>query len=46
MDGGRVSLGISAIIRVTLRDGTFHEDIGYGSIENAKNTGITYIFKS
>lgn len=40
MDGSRVSLGISATVRVSLRDGTFHEDVGYGSIENAKNKGI------
>jgi DNA repair and recombination protein RAD52 len=33
---GRVSLGISVIVRVTLRDGTYHEDIGYGKIENSK----------
>ena len=37
VDGGKVSLGISAIVRVTLKDGTYHEDVGYGSIENAKN---------
>ncbi|ORX95522.1 Rad52/22 double-strand break repair protein [Basidiobolus meristosporus CBS 931.73] len=34
---GRVSLGMSCIMRVILKDGTFHEDIGYGSIENAKS---------
>ncbi|KAF2142620.1 uncharacterized protein K452DRAFT_249472 [Aplosporella prunicola CBS 121167] len=31
---GRISMGISVVIRVTLKDGAFHEDIGYGSIEN------------
>lgn len=45
MDGTRVSLGISAIVRVTLRDGTFHEDVGYGSIENAKSKGIYCFLK-
>jgi DNA repair and recombination protein RAD52 len=35
----KYSVGITAIIRVTLRDGVFHEDIGYGAIENAKNKG-------
>lgn len=30
----KISLGLSVIVRVTLRDGTFHEDIGYGHIEN------------
>ncbi|KAH7913309.1 Rad52/22 family double-strand break repair protein-domain-containing protein [Hygrophoropsis aurantiaca] len=35
----RCSVGVSAIVRVTLRDGTFHEDTGYGAIENAKGKG-------
>ena len=39
---GRVSLGISATVRVTLKDGTFHEDIGYGSIENAKSKSMAF----
>ena len=33
---GKISLGLSVIVRVSLRDGTFHEDIGYGHIENCK----------
>ncbi|KAL9640715.1 MAG: hypothetical protein Q9164_000110 [Protoblastenia rupestris] len=33
---GKVCVGLSVIVRVTLRDGTFHEDIGYGHIENCK----------
>ncbi|KAI9737791.1 MAG: DNA repair protein rad52 [Cirrosporium novae-zelandiae] len=33
---GKVSLGISVIVRVTLKDGTYHEDVGYGHIENCK----------
>ena len=33
---GRCSAGVSAIVRVTLRDGVFHEDTGYGSIENVR----------
>ncbi|KAK9766560.1 DNA repair protein rad52 [Basidiobolus ranarum] len=36
-DTGRVSLGMSCIMRVTLKDGTYHEDIGYGNIDNAKS---------
>ncbi|KAI8384360.1 uncharacterized protein BYT42DRAFT_562252 [Radiomyces spectabilis] len=36
-DNGRVSLGVSATVRVTLKDGAFHEDIGYGSAENQRN---------
>lgn len=38
----RVSIGLSVIVRVTLRDGTFHEDIGYGSIDNAKNKAMAF----
>lgn len=33
---GRFSIGLSVVIRISLKDGTFHEDIGYGSVENAK----------
>jgi DNA repair and recombination protein RAD52 len=32
----RYNVGVSAIVRVTLRDGVFHEDVGYGAIENAR----------
>lgn len=49
--GGRFFVGVSAIIRVTLRDGSFHEDQGYGvsegmrskalSIEKARKEAIT-----
>lgn len=38
----RVSIGLSVIVRVTLRDGTYHEDIGYGSIENAKGKAMAF----
>ncbi|KHN99403.1 DNA repair and recombination protein rhm52 [Metarhizium album ARSEF 1941] len=38
----RVSIGLSVIVRVTLRDGTYHEDIGYGSIENAKGKATAF----
>jgi DNA repair and recombination protein RAD52 len=39
---GRISVGVSCTIRVTLKDGTFHEDVGYGSIENAKSKGAAF----
>lgn len=26
-------------MRVTLRDGVFHEDVGYGMLENSKSKG-------
>ena len=35
----RYNVGASAIVRVTLRDGVFHEDIGYGMLENSKSKG-------
>ncbi|ODQ53004.1 Rad52/22 double-strand break repair protein, partial [Saitoella complicata NRRL Y-17804] len=39
---GRWSMGISVTMRVTLQDGTYHEDIGYGSIENTKGLAGAY----
>ncbi len=38
----KVSLGLSVIVRVTLRDGTYHEDIGYSEIENYKGKGAAF----
>lgn len=38
----RISLGLSVVVRVTLRDGTYHEDIGYGSIENSKGKAMAF----
>jgi DNA repair and recombination protein RAD52 len=38
----KISLGLSVIVRVTLRDGTFHEDIGYGHIENCKGKALAF----
>nr|WJN25033.1 DNA repair and recombination protein [Pseudozyma flocculosa] len=35
-DGTRYNAGVSCVVRVTLRDGAFHEDIGYGSADNAR----------
>ncbi|KAF8889604.1 Rad52/22 family double-strand break repair protein-domain-containing protein [Infundibulicybe gibba] len=35
----RYTVGVTAIMKVTLRDGTFHEDIGYGMLENSKSKG-------
>lgn len=39
---GKISLGLSTIVRVTLRDGTYHEDIGYGHIENCKGKAAAF----
>lgn len=34
---GRYNVGLSVTVRVTLKDGSYHEDIGYGSIENSRS---------
>ncbi|RHZ57161.1 RAD52 DNA repair protein RADC [Aspergillus thermomutatus] len=39
---GKISLGLSVIVRVTLKDGTYHEDIGYGHIENCKGKAAAF----
>ncbi|KAJ2557716.1 DNA repair protein rad52 [Coemansia sp. RSA 1933] len=39
LDGGRFSIGASCVMRITLRDGTFREDVGFGMIENTKSKG-------
>ncbi|PRP83753.1 hypothetical protein PROFUN_09085 [Planoprotostelium fungivorum] len=35
-EGQRFSCGISAVVRVQLKDGSFHEDVGYGTADNMK----------
>lgn len=40
--GGSISMGLSAIVRVSLKDGTFHEDIGYGSIDNCRTKSAAF----
>ena len=35
----RCNVGVTAVVKVTLKDGTFHEDIGYGSGDNLKSKG-------
>ena len=39
---GRVSMGLSVIMRVTLKDGTYHEDVGYGMISNCTGKGAAF----
>jgi DNA repair and recombination protein RAD52 len=39
---GKISLGLSVTVRVTLRDGTYHEDIGYGHTENCKGKAAAF----
>ncbi|KAK0912701.1 DNA repair protein rad52 [Friedmanniomyces endolithicus] len=41
-ENGKITLGLSTIVRVTVRDGTFHEDIGYGHIENCKGKAAAF----
>ncbi|UZJ56850.1 hypothetical protein CBS101457_006170 [Exobasidium rhododendri] len=36
VEGKRYNVGVSAIVRITLRDGTYHEDLGFGHCENVK----------
>lgn len=38
----KISLGLSVIVRVTLKDGTYHEDVGYGHIENCKGKAAAF----
>jgi DNA recombination protein Rad52 len=37
--GGKFNCGLSAIIRITLKDGCYHEDIGYGTSVNSPDRG-------
>jgi DNA recombination protein Rad52 len=39
---GRVSVGMSCIVRVWLRDGSFHEDVGYGVCEGMKGKAAAF----
>lgn len=33
---GRYSVGVTAVVKVMLKDGTYHEDVGYGMAEHPK----------
>ncbi|KAJ2763358.1 DNA repair protein rad52, partial [Coemansia nantahalensis] len=39
IEGGRFNVGASCVMRITLSDGSYREDVGYGTIENAKSKG-------
>ncbi|KAG7191867.1 DNA repair protein rad52 [Scheffersomyces spartinae] len=39
---GKYSLGLAVLVRITLKDGTFHEDFGYGFIDNAKSRAMAF----
>ncbi|KAI8461789.1 DNA repair protein Rad52/59/22, partial [Phakopsora pachyrhizi] len=34
---GKFNVGVSAVVRIWLRTGSSHEDVGYGKIENCKS---------
>eukprot|EP00105_Crassostrea_gigas_P013422 XP_011429736.2 PREDICTED: DNA repair and recombination protein RAD52-like isoform X1 [Crassostrea gigas] len=39
--GGRYFVGVSAFVKVQLKDGVFHEDIGYGVSEGMKSKALS-----
>lgn len=36
MGQDKVNIGVSAVVRVTLKNGSYHEDVGYGLAQNLK----------
>ena len=38
---GRFYVGVSAFVRVQLKDGVFHEDIGYGTSEGQRSKALS-----
>src|SRR5258708_14427087 len=36
----RYCVGVTSIIKVTLRDGVYHEDVGFGMLDNCKQKGM------
>ncbi|KAI9254139.1 hypothetical protein EDC94DRAFT_636466 [Helicostylum pulchrum] len=41
-DDQKYSVGVSVTIRITLRDGSYHEDMGYGTDQNSKSKGAAF----
>lgn len=39
---GRFTIGCTAIVRVTLSDGAYREDIGYGTVENERRKSAAF----
>ncbi|EPZ33873.1 hypothetical protein ROZALSC1DRAFT_28620 [Rozella allomycis CSF55] len=37
---GKFSVGVSCLVRIFLKDGSFHDDIGYGNAENMRSKGL------
>lgn len=42
VDKGKINMGMLLLVRITLRNGTFHEDFGYGFIENARSKAAAF----
>jgi len=40
--GGKFGCGVTAVVRVQLKDGSFHEDIGYGCCNNMRMKGTAF----
>lgn len=38
-ESGRYNVGVTAVVRVTLREGVYHEDVGYGTADNSPSKG-------
>ena len=36
----RYCVGVTAIVKVTLRDGVYHEDVGFGMLDNCRQKGM------
>ncbi|KAJ1949742.1 DNA repair protein rad52, partial [Linderina pennispora] len=41
-ENGHFSVGVSCTMRISLKDGTYKEDIGYGMIENVKSKAMAF----
>lgn len=42
LPAGKFSIGVSVVVRVTLKDGTYREDFGYGSSENCRSKAAAF----
>ncbi len=39
--GDRYHVGVSAVVRVELKDGAYHEDVGYGVSEGMRSKALS-----
>lgn len=42
VDKGKYAIGMLVLVRVTLKNGCYHEDFGYGYIENARSKAMAF----